>query len=186
MEDRKAAAAERDLRRLDGSSEIRAEHGHELVVLARSPSSFACRRPSGDSWPSSQPDATQRSLSVVVECVSNTISILDARLRRAMAQSVSWNQKKPTAPGPACVPTTAPSVDVNSISAFGPHAPCELGERSDPLLRVGVAIATRSPGPSVVASDEAPLDLGERLLLATHARDCDDLAALHAEHRAAG
>ena len=31
----------------------------------------------------------------------------------------SWNQKKPTAPGPACVPTTAPSVSTSSISACG-------------------------------------------------------------------
>ena len=34
-------------------------------------------------------------------------------------RSSSWNQKKPTAPGPACVPTTAPSVSTSSISACG-------------------------------------------------------------------
>src|SRR5918994_589957 len=48
----------------------------------RSPSSFAWRRPRVESCPSSQPEAIQRSLSVVVECVSKTISILDARRRR--------------------------------------------------------------------------------------------------------
>jgi hypothetical protein len=35
------------------------------------------------------------------------------------ARSASWNQKKPAAPGPACVPTTAPSVSTSSTSACG-------------------------------------------------------------------
>src|SRR5215468_6926009 len=36
--------------------------------------------------------------------------------------SVSSNQKKPTVPGPACVPTTAPSVVTTSMSACGRSA----------------------------------------------------------------
>ena len=84
MEDRKAAAAERELGRLDGAPEVGAEDGDELVVLSALAELLRLRRPSGESWPSSQPDATQRSLSVVVECVSKTIAIFDARLRRAM------------------------------------------------------------------------------------------------------
>ena len=151
----------------------------------RSPSSFACRCPSGESCPSSQPEAIQRSLSVVVECVSKTISIAGARAcaEPSRLSPSSWNQKNPTAPGPACVPTTAPSVAVNSISAFGRTRQTSSESVPTHSAAFAWAIATRRPGPSVVASTKRRSNSASAFCSPAHARDGNDHAVLHAEHR---
>ena len=94
----------------------------------------------------------------------------DGRLASRRRCESSWNQKKPTVPGPACVPTTAPSVRHELDLRRGP---ARLHERPQLLDRSGAsacAIPTRSPGPSVVAAVKRFANSGERLPRAAHAR----------------
>ena len=58
----------------------------------------------------------------------------------------SWNQKKPTAPGPAWVPTTAPRFSTSSISACGRAFATRSVSTSIHSGASAWAIATRRPG----------------------------------------
>src|SRR6187401_3562174 len=135
----------------------------------RSPSSLAWRWPSGESCPSSQPEATQRSLSVVVECVSKTISIVDARLRRAMGLVRVLEPEEADGARPGVRADDGSQGRRELDLRLRPHAPGELGERADPLLRVGVGDRDAQAGAVGGRLHETPLELDERLLLATHA-----------------
>ena len=72
-----------------------------------SPSSRRSGRP-----PAAQGEATRQAASAAGEGPHGPTDTF-------LPQSASSNQKKPTAPGPAWVPTTAPSIVSTSISACG-------------------------------------------------------------------
>ena len=79
--------------------------------------------------------------------------------------SSSSNQKRPTVPGPACVPTTAPSVVAISICACGRAVRDQLARA--PASRSGAAawaMPTRSDGESLDRRLEKRAELLERLL----------------------
>ncbi len=81
------------------------------------------------------------------------------------------------------MPTTAPSVDVNSTSALGRTRHASSESVPTHSSESACATATRSPGPSVVASAKRRSISAMRLLLAAYAGDGDDLPVLHAQYR---
>ena len=102
----------------------------------------------------------------------------------------SWNQKKPTAPGPVWVPTTAPRSWTRSTVAFGPRLRDEVGEDVDPLGGVGVGDRRVQTLAILGVLREQARELLEGLLPAAHATDrLDDAVAeledrLHVQERA--
>ena len=99
------------------------------------------------------------------------------------SHSGSSNQKKPTVPGPACVPTTAPSVVVDVDLRLRPQVGHERAHRLLPLGRVRVRDADVQVRRVARALRERARELLHRLLVAANALDRQHLAVLDREDR---
>ena len=95
----------------------------------------------------------------------------------------SWNQKKPTAPGPACADDRAESRGELDLG-LRPKSPHELAQRPHPLGSVRVRDRDAQSRPILGRLGEAALELGDCLPPPPYARDGDDLAVLNAQDRA--
>ena len=91
------------------------------------------------------------------------------------------NQKKPTAPGPAWVPTTEPRFETRSICGLRAQVAHHRHERLRLRRRVGVRDGHVQLGHVLAPLRERRDELLHRLVVAAHPLDRDDLAVARSE-----